>query len=64
MTITPELKEAVERSGEGPIRVVDLETQTAYVLIREDVYRKMIEQTAIDHSDRSLYEFGEFHPDE
>jgi hypothetical protein len=27
------------------------------------VYRRMHALTAIDHSDRSPYEFGEFHPD-
>ena len=34
----------------------------AYLVIREDVYRKL-QELVIDHSDRSLYEFGEFHPD-
>jgi hypothetical protein len=63
MTLTPELKQAVERAGEEPVRVEDPETRTAYVLVREDVYRRMRELIAIDHADRSLYEFGEFHPD-
>jgi hypothetical protein len=35
----------------------------AYLIVREDVYRRMYRSTTIDHSDRSLYEFGEFHPD-
>jgi hypothetical protein len=35
----------------------------ACLIVREDVYCRMDAVTAIDHSDRSLYEFGEFHPD-
>jgi hypothetical protein len=63
MTLTPELKVAVEKAGEEPVRVEDPETHTAYLLVREDVFRRICGLTAIDHSDRSLYEFGEFHPD-
>lgn len=38
MTITPEMKQAVDRSGTEPVRVQDPETHTAYVMIREDLY--------------------------
>lgn len=62
MTITPEQKAAIDQSGETPVRVEDPETHTAYVIVREDVYRKLFALTAIDHSDRSLYEVGEFRP--
>lgn len=63
MTITPEQKRAVEQAGEAPVRVEDPETHTAYLLVREDVYRRLHAQAAVDHDDRSLFEFGEFHPD-
>jgi hypothetical protein len=63
MTLSPELKQAVEEAGDEPVRLEDPETHTAYLIVREDVYRRMHALTAIDHSDRSLYEFGEFHPD-
>jgi hypothetical protein len=63
MTLSPERKRAVETAGDEPVRVDDPETHTAYVIIRKDVYRRMYGLTAIDPSDRSLYEFGEFHPD-
>ena len=63
MTMTPELKAAVERSGDEPIRLEDPETKTAYLVIREDVYRELQRLAVIDHVDRSLYEFGEFYPD-
>jgi hypothetical protein len=63
MTLTPELKRALEKAGDEPVRVEDPETHTAYLIVREDVYRRMSAQGAVDHSDRSLFEFGEFHPD-
>jgi len=58
MTLTPELKQAIEKAGDEPVRVEDPETHTAYLIVREDVYRRMYALTAIDHSDRSLYAPG------
>jgi hypothetical protein len=63
MTLTPELKRAVGKAGEEHVRVEDPETHTAVLIVREDVVRRMYGLTAIDYSDRSLYEFGEFHAD-
>jgi hypothetical protein len=63
LTLTPELKQAVLEAGDEPVRVEDPETHTAYLIVREDIYRRMHALSRIDHSDRSLYEFGEFHPD-
>ncbi len=63
MILTPELKLAVEKAGDEPVRVEDPETHTVYLIVREDVYRRTYAQIAIDHPDRSLYEFGEFRPD-
>jgi hypothetical protein len=62
MTLTPELKQAVEKTGEEPDRVEDPQTHTAYLIVREDVYRQMYAQPVVHHVDRSLYEFSEFHP--
>jgi len=64
MTLTPELKLAVDKAGDEPVRVEDPETHTAYLIVREDVYHRLYALTAIDHSDRSLNEFGDFHPDQ
>ncbi len=55
-TLTPELKQAVEKAGDEPVRVEDPQTHTIYLVVREDVYRRMHALTAIDHSDPSLYE--------
>jgi hypothetical protein len=57
------LNRAVEKARDEPRRVEDPETHTAHLIVREDVFRRLYELIAIDHSDRSLYEFGELHPD-
>jgi hypothetical protein len=42
MTIlTPEQRQAIARSGEAPVRVVDPETTIAYVLLRADLYERI-----------------------
>ena len=58
--ITPELKQAVDRAGEEPVRLEDPETHMAYVLIAGEVYRKLLE--AIPESDFTLQEFEEIIP--
>jgi hypothetical protein len=57
MTLTPELKRAIEKAGGQPIRVEDPETHRAYVVIEEDLYRKL--KDAIPESDFTLHEFEE-----
>ena len=60
MTFSPELKRAVEEAGDEPVRVEDPETHTAYVIIREDLYRKLRE--VVPESDLTLHEFEELIP--
>jgi hypothetical protein len=62
MTITPELKQAVERAGEEPLLLEDPETNTSYVVVKRQVYERLLTLLAVERVDRSLYEFGEFHP--
>ena len=62
MTITTEQKQAIEKASFEPVRVEDPDTKTPYLIIREDVYRKMWQSLAVDHSEKSLYEVGEFRP--
>ena len=62
-TLTPEQRHEIDRSGEEPVRLEDPDTREVFVVIREETYRKLRELAAVDHSDRSLYEFGEFYPD-
>ncbi len=60
MTLTPELKQAVDEAGSEPVRLEDPETHTAYVVIKEDLYRKLSE--SVPESDLTLHEFEELIP--
>jgi hypothetical protein len=40
-TITPELRQVLEEAGENPPRLIDPQTNTAYVLLRADVYERI-----------------------
>jgi len=62
MTITPELKQAVAEAGEEPVRVEDPETHTAYVVIKEEAYRRLKEAVEVESIDPSFFEYGEFVP--
>src|SRR5436305_785470 len=61
MTLTAELKQAVEKAGDGPVRVEDPETHTAYVVIKEDLYRRLRE--AVPESDFTLHQCEELRGD-
>jgi hypothetical protein len=39
MTLTPELKQAVDKAADEPVRV--RRTNTAYLIVREDVFGQM-----------------------
>ena len=64
MTITPEMKHAVEQAGGEPLRVEDPETHTAYVVIKEEAYRRLKEAVEVETIDPSFFEYGEFIPPE
>jgi hypothetical protein len=51
-TISPELRQAIEQAGDEPVRLEDPERQTAYILVREDVFRRM--QTLMVSDDGEL----------
>jgi hypothetical protein len=40
-TLTPEQRQAARQAGEQPIRLVDPDTDTPYVLLRADVYERL-----------------------
>ncbi|CAN5858427.1 hypothetical protein BH23PLA1_BH23PLA1_31430 [soil metagenome] len=63
MTITPEQRQAIEEAGDEPVRVEDPETREGYILLRQEIYERLLKLLEVEHVDRSLYEFGEFHPD-
>jgi hypothetical protein len=62
-TITPEQRQMVERAGDRPVPLEDPETRQDYVLLRKDVYDRLLKLMEVERVDRSLFEFGEFHPD-
>jgi hypothetical protein len=62
MTISPEMKQAVEKAGDGPVRLEDPETREAYVLLKWDAYERLLRLMEAECIDRSLDESGEFHP--
>ena len=41
MTITPELKQAIDRASGAPVRIEDPETHRRYVILREEVYERL-----------------------
>ncbi len=51
-TLTPEQRQEIQRAGEEPVRLADPETQTEYVLLKADVYARIL--TLLDHT-RSAY---------
>lgn len=61
--ITPEQRQLVERAGNEPVPLEDPETRQGFVLLRRDVYDRLLKLMEVEQVDRSLYEFGEFHPD-
>jgi hypothetical protein len=40
-TLTPELRQAVEQVGGQPVEINDPQTNTEYILLRADVYKRM-----------------------
>jgi hypothetical protein len=60
MTITPELKQAIHEAGEKPVPIEDPETKTSYVMVKRDVYERLVKLVEVESVDPSLYEYGEF----
>jgi hypothetical protein len=60
ITLTPELKRAIEKAGPQPIGVEDPETHMAYVVIKENLYHKL--RDAVPECDLTRHEFEELIP--
>jgi hypothetical protein len=48
-TLTPELKRAVAKAGNSPVRLADPETHKTYVLLGAEVYERLLS----DEEDRN-----------
>lgn len=49
--LTPEQRSAVRQTTDGPVRMVDPDTNTEYVLLRADIYervRRLFDDTTSD----------------
>src|SRR5690349_326167 len=60
--ITVEQRQAIERAGDEPVPVIDAQTRQCYILVKREVYERLLNLMQAERVDRSLYEFGEFHP--
>ena len=41
-TLSPEQKLAVTQAGDAPVRITDPESDTSFILLRADVYERML----------------------
>jgi hypothetical protein len=39
--ITPEIRQAIEEAGEQPVELTDPVTNSVYIIVRAEVYRRM-----------------------
>jgi hypothetical protein len=53
--ITPELRRAIEESGDRPTRLVDPETNSSYVLIRSEEFERLRSLLAEDGEASALH---------
>lgn len=56
MTITPEMKYAVEQAGEEPLHLDDPESRRWYVVVREEVYYKLQSLVGMETGEVSIDE--------
>jgi hypothetical protein len=62
MTIPAELRQAIERAGNEPVRIEDPEIRGTYVLLRADVYERMRALMEAEEIDPSFFEIDDFEP--
>ena len=43
-TITPELKQAIEQSGDSPPRLTDSETHRSYVVVNAELFDRLLDR--------------------
>jgi hypothetical protein len=41
-TLTPELKQAVAKAGDSPVRLMDPDTHRAYVLVSAEIFERLV----------------------
>jgi hypothetical protein len=59
MTITTELRQAIKQAGDTPVRIEDPDTQTAYVLVKAEVFDRLRSLAEPEEIDPSFFEFDD-----
>jgi len=59
MTITTELRQAIEQAGDKPVRIEDPDTHTAYVLVKAEVFDRLSSVESSEEIDPSFFEFDD-----
>ncbi len=54
-TLTPEQKRAIAQAGEAPVRVSDPDSNASFVLLRADVYERMLAASGGEFDPREGY---------
>jgi hypothetical protein len=62
MTITTELRRAIEQVGNEPVRIEDPHMHAAYVLLKAEVYEQMRALVEAEEIDPSFFEIDDFEP--
>jgi hypothetical protein len=62
MTITTELRRAIEQAANEPVRIEDPHTHAAYVLLKAEVYEQMRALVEAEETDPSFFEIDDFEP--
>jgi hypothetical protein len=57
LTITPELRQAVEKAGDQPVRLEDPDNRCAYVLLKEAAYERL--RSSGDEPEAPLFDIPE-----
>ena len=54
-TLSPEQKQAIDQAGDAPIRITDPDSDASFVLIRAEVYERMLVAAEGDLDPREFY---------
>jgi hypothetical protein len=54
-TLSPEQKQAIDRAGDAPVRITDPDSDASFVLMRSEVYERMLVAAEDDPDPRENY---------
>jgi hypothetical protein len=64
MTLSAEQRRAVGEAGDRPVQIIDPETHQTYVIIKAEVYDRLLAlpESAEEEIDPSFFEIADFEP--